>query len=453
MPKASDAAVVLAWREPFTRLLDRPGEFIRRRVEKLELLTTSRLRRRVTIDLVVPDDLVTDPDGLTRWIPVAVISKKGSTGPRDFTVEGASGERLPLLASQENRRIPQAEMQALARECGLQDSFKAKHLRLALGRSPRSLGHRAAVAHLESALENAPLAVRRSPEWKRLRMLLGIFATHFVLAIGVPAGGPRRVLVKYSFSDPYWFPWTRIGRSRWRRVADWARRLVSLATWDALIATPGVGMCSSYHVEMEVPPDLEATRATLLAFDGRTWIAVDDPRPGRQIHVHTSRAASFNNRDSRLLVSLHPVHRRWQYLAIGGAIATALSLLMGLIFARQWANGRDFVVFAEPIVALLVAIPAAVLNALMGRSPHDVTSRVLRPLRLFGFVTLLTAFFASWTVLLVQEPVDVYRYISRLLVISVALALLYLVAVTVNWRDSVFSRVHGAIDLERGTFI
>jgi hypothetical protein len=375
-----------------------------RRVEKFALLDRHTCSKSVTLDLTVPTEAI-EAGGL-KWVPVAIVAKKGSLGPRAFTLEDGRGNRLPMLSMRDNRYLGWSLLNARALALGIGGAQWESDALEVVGRAPGSAASDAAAQRLHQQLDRGTDRAAVRP----LELLIDLLRANFLMLAGIRQDGPPRCLVKYRYVDRYEIPKLHLP-SRFRRHF--------FDSWEVRLPTPGVGQCESYHAELEVPPDLISTRASLIhrQQDG-SWIRTEDEDPNLIAHVHT-RDGHIDNDGASLLVSLRPQLRRWHYLGVGNALATALAVTFGAIYARQ---RPDAATQADALVALLLAAPSAALVGLMTASPHPITSMVVKPIRVMSFLTALLALMAAWTLILVKEQGAQARILDRILLVSLILS-------------------------------
>jgi hypothetical protein len=356
--RASDIAVAA------DVLLRRPAAWRHRRVETLTVLSHEQMRRQVSIDFTVPEDhrdLLRISDAGEHVVPLAVLDKRPLV---HFDLRDEEQRALPLLTADQNRVIGRELLyQVLDGDLAGTDAddeavtlAAGALIEAVLADDARRLEER--IAELERAHDLPPLA-----EFRTMAELLS--RTFIVWA--VVQGIERRRVLKFAFDE-------RFAQDR------------GLTFYD----TPGCTEAWSYHVEVDVPPDLRARTTTLS--DSATGLVLgtgeqDADRPA--LYFTADPSESFVR--PGLVVEYGA--ERWRFLGPAAIVATVIALFVfpAWVFADlQSLAGR-----AGPAIGLVLST-SAVFSALVLRTDeHPLLRLLLVRYRLLLVACTLAALFAA----------------------------------------------------------
>lgn len=342
-----------------------------RKVEAVALLEGERARRRVSVDLTVPN-LPWPADAAERRlhtvVPLATIAKSDM---RQFDATDHTGASLPVLATADNGELSCAFLVALVEaEAGrfVDEVDRQSIKRCVFGHAPASTEEAESLIaryHLEETLSE--------------RFLLRL-AEEFILFAVLPIGevSTRRVL-KYSY---HWSA-TRTHGAR-EHLRDLTRRMAAAAGWrpyslDIELAAPATA--ASTHLEVQAPAGLHCVDLTLHDDEGNE--IVRDTESGSVAHAHTTHDRSAASGSVRFDPDLGGVHRLVTWSAWGVAL---------LLVATRW---RLNVVALDPgtPVSLLLFGPALLLTWLVRPGENWIVSAIVGPLRVLA-LTLAGFLFA-----------------------------------------------------------
>jgi hypothetical protein len=274
------SALELLARENARSLRDTQG-WLHRRVEKISYTDRLMIKRRVSVDFTIPDELepyATDHDGRdVYFVPVGLIRKWPPL--MSWDLRDTAGEPLPLLTGKKNARVDAEALIGLAPSGPLR--VCAEPMLAAIPESPEaealvSMGN--LIGLLSPHL--AGFTVAELDAWRRAVWLAGaMVANSVVWARTVGSIGERHV-VKFEFQQPV------------ERELVLRRRLVSAFSWGAIrvfLNLPNLGERGSYHLELTPPPGLEIARIyplSLSAFPPAGW---KSPRPSRPVRLRVLR--------------------------------------------------------------------------------------------------------------------------------------------------------------------
>jgi hypothetical protein len=274
-------------------LLLRAKEWVNRRVETVDLIDETRVRRQISIDFRLPENLpggVTLGGERTHMLPLTFLPRNSELAY--FDVRDQDGTALPILTRQENARMTGLILVEAAR---------------------RALDKKRVTAGLSEALQTY-LAVIPTKPWTDARVfvrsildpeteflypdrsvadalladddfldLLGICQSCSVIHVPLTTQPGRRRILKLAWE----WQWIKHSSSdspddgRGRLVRAWAklgRRSVALRRWIGwrprvrYLMTPHVGGAESYHVQISVPSGVELTEAGMYNAPARTLL-------------------------------------------------------------------------------------------------------------------------------------------------------------------------------------
>ena len=249
-------------------LLDGPEEWIHRRVESARFVDAGSIRRRVSVDLDLPDAEFRLEERRV-LVPLALLEKQPLV---DLDVQDENGASLPILNADENAfvswcllsRVAQQVLTGMADLQGPVPSHILGDLRTIAGDSTER-----AEAKL-ATLEDGPDPELRSALTIPIFMEYATWlASRFLLIVEVHDDGRQHRVLKFSYTQPL----ERASGRRWQRLR--AMLGWTPAQFDA--DAPGVGEAQTYHFEFEAPPGLHIQRAELF-----TSNLMNDQDEGRQ---------------------------------------------------------------------------------------------------------------------------------------------------------------------------
>lgn len=367
--------------------------WVLRRVESVHLLHGERGRRRNSIDCVPPPDprlayaeeerskrSIDQVRGLV-MVPLAMIDKAPM---RDLDVSDGDGKTMPILGRREDAQAGLAVLVHLWRKAvGEPEALTLAALRrVVVGQAQES--NEVAEALIRRGMADGVVIVDPSAIPELLALLVKDFAANFLLVALLPAkrAGTREV-IKWSAN---WHitrkPMTVI--DRWTAAAG-------IKTVNLRIPSRGLSSTASYHLEVHMPPELDAVRLALPESD--------DPSPGMidgsgnpVAHVYGSYPETPDEQDAILEFAVP-----WRGLRIQAAFAAAFT---GAVFLSVLLLPNALTTLLSAgggAAALLLAAPGALMAVRAGAQENVVASQVLGPLRMvmYGCALLLTAAAAS----------------------------------------------------------
>lgn len=343
------------------------GEWVNRRVETLDVLSTQAVRRWVSVDFTVPhlfrDLLKVGDDG---WVvPLATLQKKPL---RHFDLRDEAGRAVPLVGREHNGAIAHAALVAVA--------HRALSVRGRTAPSERLRNDLAAVARQprEEALATIDCIERAAPENEECRLMLEDDAASFLLydlavnyiLLAVTTDVEHRRVLKFGSDDSL-----ELRRELAPRpLLGWTPQIVR-------VAVPAVGRTASWHGEVVIPEELRVDAAFVYDEDSREVFDLD---------LETDRASLYASRvalGARTVVvfGVRPERAGFPVQAFAVAAVTAgllwLGALSGTLDSKQ----------AGPPIALLLAGSALFAGAIAQAGEH----RLVRSLFVWPRLLLLGA--------------------------------------------------------------
>ena len=397
-----DAPLPTAWPDPesvaaFGSMLEAsPDEasehWVHRRVESIEILDESLVRRRVSVDFT-PEART----GTPTHAPIALLAKGTLTR---FDLRDEAGASVPLLTRAQNAAFSTAHMLAIAREAarakGLSDELPEDLVRLCW-RIAQGEPHEANDAIYEIATQLEPEVLRNALyESARFREATTTFARSFPVIVSVeqpePGEPPRRRVIKLAYNH------VLLGNGPTRR------QRLGIDPILLLFEIPELGDTSSRHIEFLKADGLDAFNPQLVGFapDG-TYIASEGSEEGGEPHLAVvgaprgaSGGASVSLRASRAGI------------LVGGPLLAALSAaaLTAAWFALPQLAGET----AGSAASILLAVPAALGAYLGSRQPHPLEAALLAGPRALVFLSGMLAFSGA-AVLALDSSVEPLRFI------------------------------------------
>lgn len=380
------------------------GRWVRRHVETVELLDDVTARRRLTVDIQLPDDpqatVERHGDNAVFFVPVTFIAKSFSGAFIDLRDE--SGGALPLLPSGDNERISGLALQHAAQTLrgdgrALEPQLAALLQRVASGDPKDGVVAAAGVLYLVRERGRLPTNHEAWPRFERLLTDLSVNA-----AVWVPLRGclGERRIVKFAYT----VSWSDLAEGTPRvsatrqatRLALITRRgerttplLVLSRAWRGLatrmgwlpfeleILRPELRDGASYHLQLQAPPGMETRNirsdAVVTGDRGRRII------PKRTIHSSMAALAFAPG-------ALRERGRAVVALRVPAAGFITLSVTASfLIAAMLWAYAETYHRAAtqrEVAAAVLVIVPALLAVLAVRPGEHALAAKMLGGVRM-----------------------------------------------------------------------
>lgn len=257
-------------------LLGSPG-WVPRRVDKIEFLDAHVLKRRQSVDLIVPIQapLMLRGTQVVATLPVALAGKESLVA---FDLRGEGGESLPLLSS---KILDEWLVEGLLAWVVTRPDNPIGDLTPEIDAEIRTLVSHAPehrdVYERWRALGDAPRATSGTSAEEQRRALrsntetwrvIGLLALRYPIVIEVPNDVGRHRVIKFAYE--FWGPSIRalhrqVGRPGLPLAARLTWRLEKLGLKDKVAHIAGeIGLESIYHFEVEAPPGVQLLGVTVL---------------------------------------------------------------------------------------------------------------------------------------------------------------------------------------------
>ncbi|NQW87508.1 MULTISPECIES: hypothetical protein [unclassified Frigoribacterium] len=378
-----------------------------RKVESLRLLDGPQSRRRVSLDLTVPNDdrLLVAPSisGAEEqiFVPLALVQKARL---QDFDAAYDGSTPLPIADTSLNGKCADLAVRAAWElETGRTPSKDEKHIirRIIFGRASDKLNLR--VANFLQTGTWGEIHADISGLGALTTSLLENLAANFILAGLVPAESRgKHAIIKYSAH------WELVGVQKTERFPRWDRYLCSLG-WGASpleIQLNDIGLVpESYHLEVHAPKGLFNERLTLQI--GERVIG-SDRRPTVISHVTTRHEIDA----AQDLPDTGVVHLRTNPtgLLAWTTVAAVFSAVFFLVASLPPVLDKLLDPSARTGTPLFLSAIALLLGFLSRDSENPVTGKVLGPLRASIAVLALEYFVLSAGVA-IGVPLGVGRFL------------------------------------------
>ncbi|WP_156664811.1 hypothetical protein [Mycobacterium sp. 852002-51057_SCH5723018] len=383
--------------------------WVRRRVETVELTSTVRFERRVSLDIDVIDLVArAEASGIHApsklFLPLTLFEKRLLI---DFDVVDSTGKTLSLVTSDEDSHAALAVILATADSLGVDPSgFSAGMVAklydivrnspdpvdAAIIANASSVEQRQYVSgwNLRNASRAEEIAWRAVFAQPNFAGRVAEFTTHYMPIVSIPAE-PSPQVIKYRTVESELITDT----SGW----TWGERI----GWDRVyfaVATPSIGRARREHVRIDAPRGVFAVSADVRTVTGEAEQGPLTPQtsgdtflgrvtPERALVYTQGRTESGGH---EVVVGFRPAVTGFRTPAVLGALFSALILLAGA--AGQWVRGFLGTIAehsAEPAVALLIVIPSLLAAYLVREEEHEIRSKLLAIPRYFvGGTSVLT---------------------------------------------------------------
>lgn len=374
------------------KLIADPKSWINRRVETVEMLTQEETRRRVSVDFTLSAQqraALTTRHG--EVVPISVLSKQPL---RNFDLRDEQQASLPILNRADNGALGLTALLSAALDAIPTAAADERAVELLTAELQEIVcGDEQPALEVLSALVGAAEAGDpvRAPIWQdsTCRTLLRTLASDYVLFAALPAGGPDRRVLKYSYGEDFPLdpPWKR-RLDRYAPAEIWWRLRKPDRTWF-LIDCPAAWRAASFHMEIAIPEELRVSYAELGRFCGD-----DAPEPLGVSDELANRSALYAAQE----IAPHDDVRAFVEVVSerdGGAVRAAMTALaVTALLWLGWLSGLD----AEApgaAVSLLVAGGAVVSGLAASTGHHIIVNKLLRGRRRTLMLVTVAAIAAS----------------------------------------------------------
>lgn len=344
-------------------------EWVHRRVETVQLIDASSVRRHVSVDFDL-SELEALP-AVPTVVPVAYLLKEPL---RDFDLRGESGESLPLLTKDQNGLHAFTSLVAYADAlagpslpAGLVDDLRA----IATGTVAEAL---ATVAKFDSLATDLHAELMQDRVFDQL---VNTYARNFILLVDVGANKPSRRIIKFSYIESLMWPPRGFGR------------LLSNLAWIPTrfeFEVASMGEARSYHFEFTAPRSLGIVRSQLVEVRNNTDedTLYEDPEPLSETHLYSSQRA-----DGAISARVWLEPFRSGLIRMSASVVCLNALILVLAFLRLDEVAK------VATAGLLVAIPGLIAASVSRPGEHAVATELLFGVRALVGLSGLVAFLAG----------------------------------------------------------
>jgi hypothetical protein len=359
-------------------LLD-PDGWTSRHVEHFDFVDDVFLRRRLTVDLQLPErggSLGRLDSERLYMVPAVVLRKDRPVSELDLCNE--AGRSLPLLTRAENAAISgEAVVSAAEKLAGGQipKQFAAR-IRAVAANRPHA-ARQAYEQHASSASEAALRRILAHPQGPALDRFINRMIDHSVVWVPLRGRPGQRRLVKLSYVEPP-------EELQYKLSVRFGLRPASM--W---ILTPSIPESGSYHLQVLCPQgvevyDLEPVgRSVVRPGEQREYDAKPTPR-GAHIYINSIRG------EGEFAISLSLRIKRALYIGT----ATLASAFIALLLAGLALCTTQLAADPEALVPILLVAPA-LLVVFAIRREHPMVTTMLSGIRLLvlaaGVLPVLSA--------------------------------------------------------------
>lgn len=369
------------------QLVASPSNWINRRVESIEFTERDVIRRRLSIDVTVPGLTSLRPYGPEREVllPLLFVRKQPL---RHFDLRDDDGRSLSLITLRENSQIAAGVLRFLAR-------FELRRAaRRRGGEPPKILDAEverlclaiasAAPAQAERLFRYVDSKAKSEPTSQLATVAAGALfrdwasrlGTSFLMCVGVSAPPSAHKVIKLGYDE---------GIRRWGMTM--AMRL-GYESAEIQIATNAVGV-PSYHAEILAPEELIIDRAAIVRRSSRGSSRLAEDRLTSRAHLYVTGQPSRSVYTLAVELRLRTDGLLLNATVIG--IGTTILLIAGAAYGRHFRQE----VHPDPVIALLVALPAGYAAYVAARAANLVTEAFLAAIRqlilVYAGLTLLAA--------------------------------------------------------------
>jgi hypothetical protein len=182
----------------------------------------------------------------------------------------------------------------------------------------------------------------------------------------------------------------------WPRIT----RMFAWAYKPIVLDAPGIGHAQSYHLEFEVPPGVQITRAELV--DGLAYARSDtagDSSKADAVSQSTQRAHVYTSHVAQERSGLGVFYLRPAVMTAALSL-TLILLCIALSAASAWSAGQDGSKAPSALATIFLLVPGGISAYLSAGSEHPFTQRLLFGLRMLALSTGFWSFVAALTFVL-----------------------------------------------------
>jgi hypothetical protein len=366
-------------------------DWLRRHVETLVVLSDREAMRRLTIDLVLPDDPSTwvaeQADDVVYCVPLTRLSKEKP--PAFVDLRSEDGSALPLLTREENAQISIAALEAaLAELLGtrwLADPFLELAVRELVLEPPEPAG--LAVGVFDAAAKSNP-RLSDHVGWRRVEQAVAQLQGNELVWLPLVASPRGRKVIKFCYRIPLHGgtvvapgPHKTLGAVQ-KRVA----RLTAVMGWDAIrysLDDVYVEGPPSYHLQVRTPEGLSLEER--IGVQGIPEDLLSDT-PGDHLYVRGAHDAG----EAEFQLAFRPARAGLVNLSLLSAVAI-VGLLWLTVARAETLTGAGDETHAQIGAAVLLIVPALLVGFATVPAASPLAAALLTGVRISAIACGLAA--------------------------------------------------------------
>ena len=438
-------------------LLEQPELWVHRRVERIYFKDHKTARHQIGVDFTLPGNSpsVGSFEGHEVYAaPLFLFSKDHPQPLKDdddnpitlaaysnIDLVDQTGQRLSLLTRRQADRVAVRVLLEAANKAAPDEIDN--ELAETIGEIATSDSTYYAPV-LARFMDNQDEVYRKLQEDNTFRELAYILARHSLVVCLFTKGLPERSIIKLLYDEQIsvgyssgGFMSPRLYYSQARsRFSRWYQQVLRGLGWKSelyLMGLPEIGASASYHVEIDVPKELEMNEVGLIGvkYDA-SWKALSlIQRQQRTWHIRQIGHSSQGN----IYIS-RPPGRRTGYVwiklrvrktdfLVGALVASLIiSVVLGLVAiqAKKVIEAEN----SDAAVALLLLLPTLLAAYVARPREHEITMRMLRWARTALVLDGALPFFAAFSLLTIQNHCELEKIWSILALCSIIFVLLFI---------------------------
>lgn len=382
-------------------LLENPRAWIRRRIERFDLIDRRSIGRRVSLEFVLPEQIEGCSVGeVLTVIPVALLAKRPLRG---FELRTEDGHRLSSLVTQESTTIARSVLLAAARRAlsAEPDEAITSDLGAIVGNNHELTATALSRVLHEASDQGATAAVleqrEKLAEDREFRTITMNLASGFLLLTPRCAEAGDRRIWEFTHDDILEDP---------RPIAREIFAHLGLMPAKLTVPTPAAAWAASFHCEVDAPPDMEIVRARLdravryVPQMGRVSL-LTSPEGRRLRRATETMNRNLEARDGGGISRAH-LHLPLPEQPVGADAAAVVEMRMkrngflraafltcvlsASLFTAGYHRLPQLADNLEPAAALLLLIPGLLVAYLVRPGEHALASSLLLGARLMVLV-------------------------------------------------------------------
>ncbi len=402
------------------------SEWVLRRVEKVHFERESRVSRRTSIELRVPEEapVIMDDDGITHWLVPLTLMRRRTLA--NLNLRDEDDRSVSLLGLRFTQRLDESMLAAAASLAGFppgdgsRDELR-KFIRTVVSgtyeevMAAKGTTSLVTVKNSEDLFADPVFSAALERLWH-----------NFTLYVTLPVAKGRHRLLRMAFEEPVEWRYqrgvltplpTETGREtvQYQPLQSGMRtgimaKIPSRFGWAATrirFLTPSAENCASYHFEFTAPPGVRIAKARLLAGRPNKPAKRGDARAvsvdgvdghGETVGLHAVEIPNVSL--SRVQIDLRIPSRGWL-----STLSVACLVVLAVLALTTWQLGvhrPETAAEATALFVVLVTIAGAAATYVAQRDHGDVAARMLTGLRFAGLVAISAPVLAGMAIVFLQ---------------------------------------------------